>query len=199
MFWDFFEEQAVRMGDWKLWRNASGDRLFNIADDPSELANVIHQQPETAAELGKTLDAWVSTLPSHATSGLEWDDSHWAFALSGAPSGVKADPRYLIPYDNPQPTPYPAPVSGKPLPNGKTVNRVPSVNRSGARNTQARRTMPVRDFGRLFKRLDTNRDGFVTLEEFIGDRKEHTDSLTRQFKKRDANNDSRLTVEEIKR
>jgi len=110
MFWDFFEEQAVRMGDWKLWRNASGDRLFNIAQDPSELTNLAYQQPEKAAQLAAKLDDWVSTLRPDATSDLRWEDSHWGHTLSGAPAGVGADPRYLLPYDNPKPTPYPAPT-----------------------------------------------------------------------------------------
>lgn len=119
MFWDFYESQAVRMGDWKLFRNASGDRLFNIANDPSELTNVIRQYPERARELAAELDEWASTLRPDSTAALEWDDSHWSYALSGAPPNVKADPRYLIPYDNPLPQPYPAPIAGPPLPHGK--------------------------------------------------------------------------------
>ncbi|MEO2014660.1 MAG: sulfatase-like hydrolase/transferase [Fuerstiella sp.] len=56
MFWDFFEEQAVRMGDWKLWRNGSGDRLFRIADDPCEINNVIQQHSQVARRLALKLD-----------------------------------------------------------------------------------------------------------------------------------------------
>ena len=119
MFWDFFEEQAVRLGDWKLWRNASGDRLFNIADDPSELTNVINLHPEKAKQLAAKLDDWVATLRPDATAGLLWDDSHWGYMLSGAPARVKPDPRYLVPYDDPKATPYPAPMSGRPAPHGK--------------------------------------------------------------------------------
>ncbi len=59
--------------------------------------------------------------------------------------------------------------------------------------------MPVRDFERMFKRLDSNNDGFVTLQEFIGNRTQNAAALTKQFRKRDAGRDSRLTVEEIKR
>ena len=50
----------------------------------------------------------------------------------------------------------------------------------------------------LFKRRDTNNDGFVTLEEYIGNpRNRNVPALTRQFKQKDANNDRRLTVEEM--
>jgi hypothetical protein len=194
MFWDFFEAQAVRMGDWKLWRNGSGDRLFKIADDPYELNNVIGQHPKKAAALAEALDAWTSTLRPDAKSKLSSDDNHWNFALSGAPAGVEADPRYLIPYENPKPTPYPAPVSGSPVPHGKTVDGATS---RGAADARTKRTLPARDFGRLFKRLDKDNDGHVTLHEFIGERKENTAALTKQFKKRDADDDSRLTLEEL--
>jgi hypothetical protein len=194
MFWDFFEEQAVRMGDWKLWRNGSGDRLFRIADDPFELHNVIQQQPQVAGQLASKLDDWVATLLPHATADLAWDDSHWRYPLNGAPAGVGADPRYLAPYENPQPTPYPTPMTGNPIPHGKgnigDARRQPSA----AAGTKPKRTSRGRDFGRLFKQLDSNKDGFVTLQE-IGDRK----ALTTLFNKRDANKDSRLTLEEMNR
>jgi arylsulfatase A-like enzyme len=116
MFWDFQREQAVRKGDWKLWRNASGDRLYNLAKDPYELTNLIGQQPERAAALSAEFDAWVSTLRADATAKLA-DDTFWAHYLNGAPAGIMADPRYRTPYDNPVATPYPAPVSGPPVAN----------------------------------------------------------------------------------
>ena len=68
------------------------------------------------------------------------------------------------------------------------------------------RTRPVRtedefspDFGRLFKRFDSNKDGIVSFEEFFGDRQVKAVPLTKQFKKRDSNKDSRLTVGELAR
>jgi hypothetical protein len=52
----------------------------------------------------------------------------------------------------------------------------------------------------LFKRRDTNNDGFVTLKEYIGNPKgRNVPALTRQFKQRDTNNDSRLTLDEMKK
>jgi len=51
----------------------------------------------------------------------------------------------------------------------------------------------------LFKRRDSNSDGFVTLQEFIGDpTNRNVLALKRQFKQRDTNKDSRLTLEEMK-
>ncbi len=199
MFWEFFTGQVVRMGDWKLFRNGSGDRLFKIAVDPGELANVIHQHPKQAAQLARELDKWVATLPPAATADLNSGDALMGYAVNGAPAGVKPDPRYLMPYDNPKPTPYPLPITGRPIPHGKSGGGAAPINPPIAGNNRPKRALPNRDSGRMFKRLDTNKDGFVTLQEFIGNRKEKAATLTRQFKKRDANKDSRLNLEEIKR
>jgi len=56
-----------------------------------------------------------------------------------------------------------------------------------------------RDPTRIFEQSDRNKDGFVTLEEFIGNRKDKADALKNVFDKRDENNDPRLTLEELKR
>ncbi|MCH8044543.1 MAG: hypothetical protein IID44_12585 [Planctomycetes bacterium] len=46
---------------------------------------------------------------------------------------------------------------------------------------------------------DLNKDGLLTLEEYIGNPKgRNVPALTRQFKRRDTNKDSRLTVQELK-
>jgi arylsulfatase A-like enzyme len=51
----------------------------------------------------------------------------------------------------------------------------------------------------LFKRRDTNQDGFVTLKEYIGNPVgRNLPALTKQFNKRDANKDGRLTLAEMK-
>ena len=199
MFWDFLTGQAVRIGNWKLYRNGSGDRLFKINKDPAEIFNVIHEQPEYAAQRAAKLDAWVATLPPDATTDLKQDDAQLGYAILGAPTGVKPDPRYLVPYGNPKPTPYPLSVTGSPLPHGKAGNSAVPSTSPVTSNTRQKRTLFLRDFGRMFKRLDSNNDGFVTLQEFIGARKEKAAALTRQFEKRDANKDLRLTLEEIKR
>ena len=53
---------------------------------------------------------------------------------------------------------------------------------------------------KLFGRRDENKDGFVTLKEFIGNPEgRNVPALTKQFNKKDANNDGRLTLEEMKK
>tara|TARA_B100001105_G_C22382466_1_gene440305 strand:- start:402 stop:2084 length:1683 start_codon:yes stop_codon:yes gene_type:complete len=62
--------------------------------------------------------------------------------------------------------------------------------------TQRKRQDPTKHF----ERSDRNKDGFVTLEEFIGNPKNrNVPALTKQFKKRDANHDGRLTLKEMKK
>jgi Ca2+-binding EF-hand superfamily protein len=56
-----------------------------------------------------------------------------------------------------------------------------------------------RDPAKLFQRRDQNQDGFVTLEEFIGDpTNRNVPALTKMFQSKDTNEDQRLTLEEIK-
>jgi len=57
MYWELGRQQAVRVGDWKLFRRANGDgeivtvELFNLADDIGEQDNLAEQRPEVVAEL----------------------------------------------------------------------------------------------------------------------------------------------------
>lgn len=114
MFWEFWQTQAVRVGDWKLWRSKTQELLFDLAQDPYEVTNRIQTHPEIATKLRQQLDQWSASLPHFNKTKV---DSSKAFdwALSGAPKGVKADPRYRVPYVNPKPTPYPAPIQVAPV------------------------------------------------------------------------------------
>ena len=64
------------------------------------------------------------------------------------------------------------------------------------------RPAPVRkpiDPEALFKRRDVNKDGFMTLKEYIGNPEgRNLPALTKQFNKRDANKDGRVTLAEMK-
>jgi arylsulfatase A-like enzyme len=81
---------------------------------------------------------------------------------------------------------------------GKPARRpvTPSKEKPGKKKPGKR---PVRDLETLFKRRDTNKDGFLTLKEFIGNPKgRNVPGLNRVFKSRDINNDSKLTLKELK-
>ena len=109
MFWEFWHTQAVRIGDWKLWRSSEKELLFNLAKDPYELTNRIQSESKVADRLRKKLDQWSATLPRLNHSDRDASEV-FAWPLAGAPKGIKPDPRYLVPYTDPKPAPYPAPI-----------------------------------------------------------------------------------------
>ena len=209
MYWDFYTGQAIREGDWKLWRKDETTVLFNIAQDPAELTNLAHQKPELVKTLTEKLDKWVNSLPATARYDPEKRGKNMVSALGGAPADVKPDPRYLIPYENPVATPYPAAVV---TPGGPTVAPVAAKTSSSAqpphkagpqrmgnpKGAMRKNNRTQRDPSKLFQRRDQNQDGFVTLKEFIGDpTNRNVPALTKMFRSRDANNDQRLTLEEM--
>jgi len=57
MYWELGRQQAVRAGDWKLYRRANADgeivtvELFNLADDVGEQNNLAEARPEVVAEM----------------------------------------------------------------------------------------------------------------------------------------------------
>lgn len=129
MFWDFYTGQVIRDGEWKLWRNGTGTLLFHISEDPAELINLAWQQPERVTTMSKQLDQWTATLRSDSTykisAASSSDDD-----LRGAPTSVQPDPRYLVPYDDPKPMPYPLPISSPGQPQGGTPVAVESVKQA---------------------------------------------------------------------
>jgi arylsulfatase A-like enzyme len=206
MYWDFYTGQAMRIGDWKLWRNGDTTVLFNIANDPAELINLAYQQSERTTKMSKQLDAWTATLPATARYNPSGRGRNMATSLGGAPADVKPDPRYLIPYTNPVATPYPAAVVS---PGGPAITIEPAkipaqeATLSNAErqkpNAKPKRNSAARDYSKIFKRFDANKDGVVTLKELQGNDKDSRPGLTKIFKKLDTNNDSRLTSQEIQK
>lgn len=194
MYWDFYSGQAIRMGDWKLWRDAETTVLFNIAEDPAELVNLAWQQPEQTRQLTKKLDDWSASLLPSARYDPEGRGANMTPAFTGAPTGVEADPRYLIPYENPVATPYPAMVSspGAPKPEvwqGQKPRPVPPTSKAAPER---------RSQDQFFKTRDRNEDGVITLEEYIGNPEgRNVPALTKRFKQLDTNNDGNLSLDEL--
>jgi hypothetical protein len=209
MYWDFYTGQAMRTGDWKLWRKDDTTVLFNIANDPAELTNLAYQQPERVREMGKKLDEWTATLPAPARYNPDKRGKNMISSLGGAPADVKPDPRYLIPYDNPVATPYPAAVrspggpkiTAEPAKNAGdkgTPNRTERKGPRAKRDAMSKAKGKRRDPAKHFERSDGNKDGFVTIEEFIGNpENRNVPALTRMFNQRDTNHDGRLTLKEM--
>ena len=195
MYWDFYSGQAIRSGDWKLWRNADTTVLFNIANDPAELTNLAWQQPERAEALAKKLDDWTATLPVHARYNPQGRGARMTPAFTGAPPAAKPDPRYLVPYDHPVATPYPAELSSPGAPKPE-IWQTEKPNLSKPTPVPATRRRPR---GQFFKSRDRNGDGAITLKEFIGSPEgRNVPVQTRRFNQFDSNGDGKLSLDELK-
>ncbi len=60
LFWAHSKGKAVRVGDWKLVsENRKPWELYNLADDPTELNNLVSEMPEKATLLEKRHTEWV--------------------------------------------------------------------------------------------------------------------------------------------
>ena len=196
MYWDFYTGQAIRKGDWKLWRKDDTTVLFNITKDPAELTNLAYKHPGRVQEMNKQLDVWISSLPTMARYNPAGRGQSMGNSLEGAPDGVIADPRYLVPYDNPVPTPYPAAVES---PGGPSVIAEPAKAKAKNSNAPSKAKPKRPDLRTQFQKRDQNKDGFVTLEEFIGDpTNRNVPALTKRFNQLDTNKDKRLSLVEIK-
>ena len=62
LYWELKQQQALRMGDWKLYRRAGkngkiNEHLFNLKDDLAEQKNLAKSHPEKLNELIKTATA----------------------------------------------------------------------------------------------------------------------------------------------
>ncbi len=63
LFWRFWEQTAVREGDWKLLTLGSRKSfLFNLAEDPGEKRDQSDQHPEIVARLARKTAAWAAEL-----------------------------------------------------------------------------------------------------------------------------------------
>ena len=191
MFWDFYSGQSIRLGDWKLWRDKDHTLLFNVAKDPAEITNFAYQHPERLQEMEKLLNNWSDSLLPGARYDPAGRGSKMVPAFAGAPAGIKPDPRYQLPYDQPEATPYPAPVQS---PGGPALEMAPSAPEA-ATPTPLERRRPPEGF---FKNRDRNKDGAVTLEEFIINPKgRNVPVLTERYQKLDTDKNGKLTLEEI--
>ncbi|MGE4487998.1 MAG: sulfatase-like hydrolase/transferase [Kiritimatiellales bacterium] len=63
LFWRFWNQTAVRRGDWKFLKMGNQQSfLFNLANDREEKKNLLSSNPEIAAELERLADKWAADL-----------------------------------------------------------------------------------------------------------------------------------------
>lgn len=71
LFWRFWDQAAIRRGDWKYIRLDDGrELLYNMASERHEKDNLIAQHPEKEQELRTALEKWTTDLtPSGLRNG----------------------------------------------------------------------------------------------------------------------------------
>ena len=62
LYWRFWEQTAIRMGDWKFLKAGPREFLFDLSAEQLEKENLIGQHPGKAAELKAKLGEWAGEL-----------------------------------------------------------------------------------------------------------------------------------------
>jgi arylsulfatase A-like enzyme len=75
LYWRFWHQSAIRVGDWKYHKYLDEEFLFNVATEEHEHLNLIAEHPEKAKELKEKLTEWSLKLKK---PGLELEDSREA-------------------------------------------------------------------------------------------------------------------------
>lgn len=158
LYWRWLGQSAIRKGEWKYLRSDNREYLFNIQNDPEEAKNLLSAQPEIARSLHADLEKWTKTL---APPGI------WAVKSDGMSRAADENYNWYL--------------------DGKRVEEkkdAPAANAKGGRKEAAKNGLSDEQ---LFKQRDQNKDGMVTLEEFIAGRTEKVPQLEEIFKRRDTN------------
>jgi arylsulfatase A-like enzyme len=62
LFWRFWDQSAVRSGNWKFLKAGQHEFLFDLGADGVESENLIGQYPDKAADLKARLGEWAADL-----------------------------------------------------------------------------------------------------------------------------------------
>lgn len=71
LYWRFWDQSAVRMGNWKFLKAGNREMLFNVENDVHEHLNRIQEYPQKALKMKKKLEAWAGELLNPAIYGGE--------------------------------------------------------------------------------------------------------------------------------
>ena len=61
-YWRFWQQTAIRMGDWKYLQAGERTYLFNVETDQHENKNLIGQYPGKAKMMKQKLKTWADDL-----------------------------------------------------------------------------------------------------------------------------------------
>lgn len=63
----YYMGSTILQNNWKLYQGYSiiEDALFNLKDDPMEMTNVLHQNPELSEQMRKKLNKWLNSVDAN--------------------------------------------------------------------------------------------------------------------------------------
>lgn len=62
LYWRFWDQSAIRMGDWKFLKAGNQEYLFNVATEAHENKNLIDKHPDKAKDMKTLLQEWGKDL-----------------------------------------------------------------------------------------------------------------------------------------
>jgi arylsulfatase A-like enzyme len=62
LYWRFWDQSAIRVGEWKFLKAGSKEFLFNVETDEHENKNLINNHPDKASSMKKLLNKWGKDL-----------------------------------------------------------------------------------------------------------------------------------------
>lgn len=144
LFWRAGTSYAVRSGDWKLLHlpQQGGTMLFDLQKDVSEENNLAASHPEKLKELQTAMDAWAKEVQP--------------------PKWGRQDQRNGQPGGNPNP----ANPSRRPR---QRMPRVEQAFRNADKDGDGKLTREESPQPERFNEIDSDRNGWVTWEEFRAD------------------------------
>ena len=168
--WRWVAQSAIREGNWKLLRGGEREYLYDLEADLEEKHNLAAKHPEIVTRLRTRLSTWANELdPPGLASG----------EMSQAATG------YFDFYLDGKLAPAPASATSS------TQAVQSEMKKSGSATAN-------RSNAALHKVRDKNKDGHLTLDEYIGNpAKRNVPVLTKRFKGWDTDRDGNVTLEEM--
>lgn len=91
LFWRFWSQGALRVGDWKYMIVGKTEYLFNLKEDPTESNNLVSEEPVRAAAMFTQWNTWNNTLPRERPEELNTGEfrmfSHYFDYTTPLPEG----------------------------------------------------------------------------------------------------------------
>ena len=173
LYWRWTGQAAIREGKWKYIQGESRRYLFNLETDIEEKQNLVEKHPEIASRLEGRLAKWSEQLDppglDHPVGGM--GNNYFDYYLDDIEA---SHPKYP----------------------SEATEKKSSRAGAGKRATPARGKRPTAE--EFFNKRDSNKDGRLTLDEYIMDPiNRNVPVLTQRFKSLDKDGDGFLNRSEL--